>query len=252
MSLNTVSQSLQRLYRGYRAHAFRRAVSTQPQEGMPSMRVCADVDCDRGPSRQSIERLPVCYRTAWAAAGVTRLSALFGRLGSRYAAESDVLGICVDVIWDCALHSDFNRSWLDSLQIACMDLLVIHSDNLEGGGTSDVEHAISAIACCLEAAKSGDHEEALRACSHVRNALDEESELSMYGDELRIGERHQVEGAYPLVELERKRQLRDLLELRLTADRPSPNVIRRLRDRAFAEAAVAPEINGVPILIRRS
>jgi hypothetical protein len=214
---------------------------------MSSLRVQTDPDRGRHLLDESLQKLPACYRTAWAAAGVTRLNSLFSRPSSPESTELDVLGISVDAVWNSALRSDFNRSWLDSLQISCMDLLAAHLSDNAVGDMGDVEHVISAMFYCLEAAKSGDSQEVLRACSHVRDAIDEACELRLYGNELRVGERHHLDGAYPLVDRERERQLRDLSELQLTAAQPSLNVIRRLRDRAFAEATSALVIDEVRV-----
>jgi hypothetical protein len=146
--------------------------------------------------------------------------------------------IVVDAIWNCVLNQTFNDNWLDPLRSTCAGVLADRLLDYPPGTDGYIAAMVfSAAARCLDATKNGSSDDAQRVCHLILAAIEEAYDRKLYGSEWRIGERHHVKNAYALAELERERQLRDLKELQLTAGTPSLNVIRRLRDRAFDEAA---------------
>ncbi len=168
--------------------------------------------------RLHLEDLPRAYRIGFAAACVERHAPLLGGAAG-VASEAEELGIGLDLVWDSLLRQAMDRDWLAGILQASAELFRRRACGTEPG--------LRAMLACLEAAQTGECEPVLRVSENLVRALETRAFAA-------TGARRQDPG----IRLERQRQHRDLCELRRTAAAPSPNLIRRLRDRAAMEAAM--------------
>ncbi|MDR3417098.1 MAG: hypothetical protein P4L83_13015 [Nevskia sp.] len=170
--------------------------------------------------RQQLDHLPRPYRAAFAAACAERLTPWSLKAGISADGDGEQLGICLDVVWESALHGSLRQPWLDALLRSCRAQLA-----------TAVDSPLRAILACLETAQTGGAEDAVRTSQYVGRAWCEFERRDRGDTSL-----HRSLPPFHLL-LERRRQCRDLSELHKTAATPSPNVVGRLRDRAMTEAA---------------
>lgn len=187
----------------------------------------------------NLERLPVPLRVAFAAACAERLMPAY-RLFETQAGriEPNALENFLERVWEDPSRTE-NTAELEH-QIEAMMVLIPQEDGYEKPWTQEVTNAQNAgmaVVYALRAKLTGEAQEAAWAAQVAYEAIDnfvinrERIDMNKPGAEVRVL-------SHPLVQAELDRQERDIRELLTAINKDIVNVVKQLRDRAIAEAAI--------------
>ncbi|WP_437575183.1 DUF416 family protein [Sorangium sp. So ce887] len=186
----------------------------------------------------NLERLPVPFRVAFAAACAERQMPAY-RFFIRQTERNPTnpMEIALEMVW--ADPSATNSATGLERQIEAIMNLIPQEDSIEGPWTQEATNAQNAgmaVAYALRAKLAGEAQEAAWAARVAYEALDnfiinkESVDMNTPGNELRVL-------SHPLIQAELGRQERDVRALLAANNREIARTVQEIRDRARVEAA---------------
>ncbi|WP_437949188.1 DUF416 family protein [Sorangium sp. So ce296] len=186
----------------------------------------------------NLERLPIPFRVAFAAACAERQMSAYRRFATQKGQTStNTMDMALDTVW-ADPNATPNAADLEHQIETIMDLIP-QEGSIEGPWTQDATNAQNAgmaVAYALRAKLAGEAQEAAWAARVAYEALDnlisnnERIDPNTPGNELRIL-------SHPLVQAELGRQERDIRTLLAADHRETTRTVQELRDRARADAS---------------
>ncbi|WP_437480029.1 DUF416 family protein [Sorangium sp. So ce1014] len=186
----------------------------------------------------NLERLPVPFRVAFAAACAERqMPAYRFFITQTERNPTNPMEIALEMVW--ADPNATNCATGLERQIEAIMNLIPQEDSIEGPWTQEATNAQNAgmaVAYALRAKLAGEAQEAAWAARVAYEALDnfiinkESVDMNTPGNELRVF-------SHPLIQAELGRQERDIRTLLAANNREIARAVQEIRDRARAEAA---------------